>query len=267
MKIKITGRHIDVSNRLRDYAEKKIVRLEKHFQQLIDIHLILYIEKLDHIAELIITGDSVQFHAREKAADFYSALDLLVDKMESQVSRFKEKITSRKGFGVEYDVTFDYKSEHGVEAVLNQVSNKPLDKIEAFLQMKIDNRDFILFKQGVADLNSDIDFNNRNYAILYKNGEKIKLAEIPPESFKENNFDVSSFVEYDLEVVDDSAASPKINFNINGGCSIKNLTIDEAVKLLEASGARFLPFFNSETRYFNVVTKKGSKYEIAVPSF
>ena len=113
MKIKITGRHIDVSERLKEYAEKRISKLEKYFQQLIDIHLILYVEKLDHAAELVINGDSVQFHAREKAADLYSAIDLLIDKMETQIGRFKERIQSRKGHGAEFEISYDIKSEIG----------------------------------------------------------------------------------------------------------------------------------------------------------
>lgn len=267
MKIKITGRHIDVSERLKDYAEKKIARLEKHFQQLIDIHLILYVEKLDHVAELIVNGDSLQFHAREKAADLYSAIDLLVDKMESQIARFKEKIQSRKGFGVEYDMTFDFMSEKGTEAVLNQVSNKPIDKIEAFLQMKINNKDYILFKKGVTEAKADVDYWNKNYAVIYKSDGKFRMAEIPFENIRENEFSPENFVEYDLDIIDESPANPKISFNKNSICSIKNLTFDEAFESFEKSGSSYMPFFNSETRYFNIICRSGRKYEVLVPSY
>lgn len=267
MKIKITGRHIDVSESLKDYAEKKISKLEKHFQQLIDIHLILYKEKLDRVAELIISGDSVQFHAREKAADLYSALDLLVDKMESQIARFKEKIQSRKGFGIEMGITMDFTSEKGIEAVLNQVSNKPIDKIEAFLQMQVDKKDYILFKKGVTEVKSDIDYGNRNYAVIYKSDGKFKMAEIPFDSIKENEFNPEKFVEYELEVIDGSPSNPRISFNKNSSCSVKNLTFDEAFESFEKSGASYMPFFNSETRYFNIICRDGKKFEILVPSY
>lgn len=267
MKINITGRHIDVSERLKDYAEKKIARLEKHFQQLIDIHLILYVEKLDRVAELNISGDSVQFHAREKAADLYSAIDLLVDKIESQIARFKEKIQSRKGFGVELGITMDFTSVKGTEAVLNQVSNKPIDKVEAFLQMKIDNRDFILFKKGVIEAKSEVDYGNRNYAVIYKTDGKFRMAEVPYESMKDNEFNPESFVEYELDVIDESPSNPKITFNKNSECSIRNLTFDEAFESFEKSGSSYMPFFNSETRYFNIICRSGRKYEVMVPSY
>lgn len=267
MKIKMTGRHIDVSERLKEYAEKRIAKLEKYFQQLIDVHLILYVEKLDHAAELIINGDSVQFHAREKAADLYSAIDLLVDKMESQIGRFKERIQSRKGHGSELEMSFDLSSDNGYEAVLTQVSNKPINDIEAFLQMRVDKRDFILFKKGVGSVDSDADYANKNYAVIYKSGDVFKMVEVP---FDKNNgveFNTESFTEYELEVKDESAANPKIDFKKGSGCGIVKLTLDEAIDSFKKSKEGYMPFYNTETRYFNILNRNGKKFKVFVPAF
>ena len=267
MKINMTGRHIDISDALRDYAEKKISKLEKYFQQLIDTHLILYVEKLDHTAELIMNGDSVQFHAREKAADLYSAIDLLVDKMDVQVSKYKERIQARKGHGIGDDISFDIVSERGKEALLNQVSNKPIDRIEAFLQMRLNRKDYILFKRGITDISSDIDFANKNYAVIYKDGAAFKMVEIPFEQFKNHESVYDSFVEYRLEIVDESPANPKIDFVKTGSASVGRLTLDEAFDNLESSGSSYMPFFNTDTRYFNILSKNGKKFEVVVPAF
>lgn len=267
MKIQITGRHIDVSDALRDYAEKKISKLEKYFQQLIDTHLILYVEKLDHAAELIMNGDSVQFHARDKAADLYSAIDLLADKMEVQISRYKEKIQTRKGHGVEDEVSFDIVSDKGKEALLSQVSNKPVDKIEAFLQMKLDKKDYILFKRGVAEVDGGLDFANKNYAVIFKAGSGYRMVEVPFENFAKHEPVYDSFNEYDIEVVDESPSNPKINFKKTEAGKVGKLTLDEAFDSLEKSGSEYMPFFNTDTRYFNVLSKSGKKYEVLVPAF
>ncbi|PKL18279.1 MAG: ribosomal subunit interface protein [Spirochaetae bacterium HGW-Spirochaetae-5] len=267
MKIKITGRHIDVSDSLRDYAEKKISKLEKYFQQLIDIHLIFYVEKLDHAAELNITGDSVQFHAREKAADLYSALDLLVDKMETQIARFKEKIQSRKGQGAEFDFSYDFTSETGTDAVLTQVSNKPINNIEAFLQMRVDKKDFILFKKGVATVESDVDYANKNYAVIFKSGSVFKLVEVPFEENKGGEFNSGSLIEYELDVKDESASNPRIDFKKGASCQVVELTLDEAFDSFEKSEDVFMPFFNKETRFFNVLSRNGKRLEVLVPAF
>lgn len=267
MKIKITGRKIEVSDKLREYAEKRISKLEKYFQQLIDIHLILYVEKIDHAAELIINGDAVQFHAREKAADFNSAIDLLIDKIESQIARYKDKIQSRKGFGVENTFTYDIKSEQGKEALLNQVSNKPVDNVEAFLQMKVDKKDFILFKKGVSLVESEVDYANKNYAVIYKAENSYRLLEIPFEKNNGDAFSCESFMEYDLNVINDSPASPEIEFQPRNECNIERLTLDEALELIDKNGDKYIPFFNSESGYFNVISRKGKDYEVFVPAF
>ncbi len=265
MKIKITGRHVNVSDNLKDHAEKKISKIEKYFQQLIDTHLILYTEKLDHVAEVIMNGDAVQFHAKEKSTDFYSAIDLLVDKLESQVARYKDKIQSRKGTVAEMAIPFDITIGKGKEAQMSQVSNKPIDNVEAYLQMKVNGQDFILFKKGVSEVESDIDYLNKNYAVLFKSDEKIKLYEVPFE--KSQEYAAVDFHEYELNVVDESLSSPKINFDRQDGSTVKSITLDEAIESIDLSDSSFLPFYNVETGYFNVITKKGENYEVVVPAF
>ncbi len=255
MKIKITGRHINVSDNLREYAEKKVSKLEKYFQQLIDTHLIMYVEKLDHAAELVINGDAVQFHAREKAADFYSAIDLLIDKMESQIVRYKEKIQSRKGQGAEKSISFDITSLQGKEAALSQVSTKPIDNIEAFLQMKIDKKDYILFKKGVSEVESSLDYSNKNYALIFKADDKFKLVEIPFDKIKDNEFNCDTFLEYELNVLDESSSNPKIEFNKTSSCNIEKFTLDEAMDTIEGDSSEFMPFFISDTGYFNILCR------------
>src|SRR3990172_4250040 len=177
MNITVTGRHLTVSENLHDYAEKKIKKLERHFNQLIDAHVILAVEKLDHISEVVMNGDGVQFHGREKAADLYSAIDLLFEKMEKQIRRYKEKHQMHKGPEKGEMASIDFTSTEGKEIILRQVSNKPVDNIEAFLQMRIDNKDFILFKKGVGKIDADLSNGNKNYAVIYREPNGMKMIE------------------------------------------------------------------------------------------
>jgi hypothetical protein len=119
----------------------------------------------------------------------------------------------------------------------------------------------------VAEIKSDLDYGNRNYAVIFKSDGKFKMAEIPFESLKENEYNSDSFVEYELEVIDESPANPKISFNRNSTCSIRNLTFDEAFDSFEKSGSSYMPFFNSETRYFNIICRSGKKFEVLVPAY
>ncbi len=267
MNITITGRHVNVSDRLQDYAKKKISKLEKFFNQLIDARIILYVEKLDHAAEVIINGDGVQFYGREKAGNHYSAIDLLFEKMEKQVTRYKEKHSAHKGPQKESFIPFDVSDEHGKEVRLNQVSNKPIDKIEAYLQMKNDNKDFILFKIGIPEVDSTVDLSNKSYAVIHNSNGELKMVKIPFEKIKEQNFDYNTFIQYNLNVIDDSAANPNIEFDKDEKCSVKTLTLVEAIDEIESTEGTFLPFFNIESQYFNVIQKQGNDYEIMVPAF
>lgn len=268
MNITITGRHINVSDRLKEYAEKKVQKVETYFDQLIDAHVILYIEKLDHVSEVIINGDGIQFHGKEKAENLYSSIDTLINKLEKQIVKYKEKHSMHKGPVRGEFPFFDIINTEGRPVRLNQVSNKPKDKIEAYLQMKTDQKDFILFKKGISSVDSDMDYLNKNYAVIYKYNGVVKMTEIPFEKIKDHKFEEIDFIEYDLDVKDDSPVSPNISFKKKRGCDIKKLSIEEAVTEIEKNNTiDFLPFFNIESQYFNIIYKNGSTYEIEVPAF
>jgi putative sigma-54 modulation protein len=93
MQINVTGHHVDITPALRDYVTGKMDRLERHFDHVTDVHVILSVEKLRHKAEatMHLSGNSVYADATED--DMYAAIDGLVDKLDRQVKRHKEKIT------------------------------------------------------------------------------------------------------------------------------------------------------------------------------
>lgn len=265
MNITVTGRHLSISDSLRDYAEKKIKKLERHFNQLIDAHVILAVEKLDHISEVVLNGDGIQFHGKEKAADLFSAIDLLFEKMEKQVRRYKEKHQMHKGPEKGEGASIDFTSNGGKEVVLRQVSNKPVDNIEALLQMKVDKKDYILFKKGDSKIEADAALANKNYAVIYRGTSGLKMIEVPSEKADEAHAD--RFVAYTLDIFDDSPANPKVEFKKLGSCDMMKLTLHEAIMEIEKSRQQFLPFFNVESEFINIISKNGNKYEVMVPAF
>ena len=93
MRIEITGHQIDITSALREYVHTKLDRLERHFENLIDIHVILTVEKLDHEAEATIQISGRTLFAEVQADNMYTALDLLADKLDRQVLKHKEKMT------------------------------------------------------------------------------------------------------------------------------------------------------------------------------
>ena len=267
MNITITGRHITLSENQKEYATKKIEKLEKYFDQIIDAHVIMLVEKIDHVSEVIINGDGVQFHGQESSKDFMSSIDLLFEKMERQIVRYKEKHQMHKGPDKRILASMEFQSDQGSPMLLNQVSNKPIDKIEAYLQMKLDDSDFILFKQGITKVDSKIDYSNKNYAMIYKDDETFKMIEIPFKNVKNQKINKDLFVEYDLKVIDESLANPKIKFKKNSKCMVNEYSIDDAIEEIQKNGSVYLPFFNVESQYFNIIYKNGNLLELMVPAF
>ena len=93
MQYSVTGHHVDVSKALRDYVGQKLGRLERHFDQLTDIHCILTVEKLRHKAEATVHLSGGKLHASAVQDDMYAAIDSLIDKLDRQVRKHKEKLS------------------------------------------------------------------------------------------------------------------------------------------------------------------------------
>lgn len=91
MQITITGHHIDVTDSLRNYVNEKFQRLERHFDQVLDTHVILSVEKLAQKAEATVHVNGATLFAEDEQADLYAAIDNLVDKLNRQTIKHKEK--------------------------------------------------------------------------------------------------------------------------------------------------------------------------------
>lgn len=93
MRIEISGHQIDVTTALREYVESKLERLKRHFDHLLDVHVILSVDKLDHKAEATLHAAGRHIHAESVAESMYAAIDLLADKLDRQVLKHKEKLS------------------------------------------------------------------------------------------------------------------------------------------------------------------------------
>ena len=91
MRLNVTGHHVEVSPTLRGYVEKKLERIVRHFDHVIDTHFVLTVEKLRHRAEATLHVRGETIHALAAEQDMYAAIDLLADKLERRVRKHKEK--------------------------------------------------------------------------------------------------------------------------------------------------------------------------------
>lgn len=93
MQIQVSGHQFEVSPALREYAIEKIERIARHFERLIDVHVILRTDNKVHEAEANIQAAGRVFNAVGTAEDMYAAIDALSDKLDAQVRKYKEKLT------------------------------------------------------------------------------------------------------------------------------------------------------------------------------
>ena len=91
MQVNLTGHHVDVTEALRGYVDEKIARLERHFDHVTNVHVILSVEKLSKKAEATVHIAGADVFADSVHEDMYAAIDALVDKLDRQVLRHKEK--------------------------------------------------------------------------------------------------------------------------------------------------------------------------------
>lgn len=93
MQLNITGHHVEVTDSLRSYVSSKLARLERHFDHVTVIHCVLSVEKLRHRAEATVNITGGQLFADAVEEDMYAAIDALVDKLDRQIRKHKEKVT------------------------------------------------------------------------------------------------------------------------------------------------------------------------------
>lgn len=95
---KITGRHMEVTDAIRSYVEKKLARLERYYDRISEMEVILDEEGNNHKIDIMVKADHrAPFVVHESGEDMYACLDSAVDKLERQLTRFKEKSRIHKG--------------------------------------------------------------------------------------------------------------------------------------------------------------------------
>ena len=99
MQVNLTGHHVDITDSLRAYVDEKIAKLERHFEHVTNVHVILSVEKLNRKAEATVHVSGADVFAESVHEDMYAAIDSLVDKLDRQVLKHKEKLKSHRGNG------------------------------------------------------------------------------------------------------------------------------------------------------------------------
>jgi putative sigma-54 modulation protein len=90
--IQITGRHIEVTDSMKDYAMEKLSKIERFMNRIIDVAVIVDIQKLDHRVEMILKAGNLKLTSSASSTDMYASIDKAVNKLEHQILRYKSKM-------------------------------------------------------------------------------------------------------------------------------------------------------------------------------
>ncbi len=93
MQLTLTGHHVEITPALKEYVNNKLTRLERHFDSVTNVTCILTVEKLRHKAEATVNVSGGTLYADAVESDMYASIDGLIDKLDRQIVRHKEKLT------------------------------------------------------------------------------------------------------------------------------------------------------------------------------
>lgn len=150
MSVNVKGRNIEVTPALREYVEKKVAKVTKQFKAVGDISAVLKVEKGNHIVEITVPASGILLRAQETTKDMYSSIDLVVEKIERQIHKYKTRLMKRK-YANFADPTPVISAEGVAEdGEFQIIKNKhftmhPMTPEEAILQMNLLNHDFFVF--------------------------------------------------------------------------------------------------------------------------
>lgn len=155
MKLNIRGEKVTITQSMKAYLEEKLAKVDKYFEnpEEINANILVRIRGLEQIIEVTALTKKFTLRAEESNEDFYSAVDLVVSKLERQIRKNKERLNNKykNVETLEFNFTSveeDEEVEENVSTIIKRknISMKPMDEEEAMLQIELLNHDFFVFK-------------------------------------------------------------------------------------------------------------------------
>jgi len=156
MQTSVTFKNLDPSDTLKSYVTDKLNRFDRLLDNPAEANVVLSVEKFRHIAEINIAGDRLTINGKEETVDMYSAIDMVLDKLEKQIKKNKQKIRERrpgtkaKNFVIEEEAAVP-EEENERQVRVKNIEYKPMHVEEAILQMDLMTDNFLVFTNARSD--------------------------------------------------------------------------------------------------------------------
>lgn len=151
MNINVRGKHIEVTDALREYVKKRVGKLEKYFDNLEDIQVTLLVEKERHRVEVTAPVNGIILRGEEETADMYSSIDLVVEKLEKQINKYKTRLAKKLRDVVTRDLPADVRDVEHKLIRTKRFAVKPMDVEEAIMQMNLVGHSFYVFANAETE--------------------------------------------------------------------------------------------------------------------
>lgn len=157
MQTSVTFKNIDSSDNLSQYVSHKLDRFDRFLDNPAEASVVLSVEKFRHIAEINIVGDRLNIYGKEETVDMYSAIDMVLDKMEKQIKKNKDKTRERRtGSKGRMKPSIDENSlyvepEERGQVIVEHIDYKPMDVEEAIMQMDLLENHFLVFTNARSE--------------------------------------------------------------------------------------------------------------------
>lgn len=159
MRMVISGKHLEITDAIRDYAEKKVGKIKRYFDNILEVDITLSVEHTKsegdkHIADVLIFANGTKIKASAADANLYASIDEVVDVLENQVTKYKEKLRDNRHKGSEKillkrssQIAASEKLDSEIKKIVTTKlsATKPMSIEEAVLQMEAMNDDFYAF--------------------------------------------------------------------------------------------------------------------------
>ena len=157
MQTSVTFKNLDSSDTLRSYVQEKLDRFDRLLDNPAEANVVLSVEKFRHMAEINISGDRLTINGKEETIDMYSAIDMVLDKLEKQIKKSKQKIRERRSGAKALNRDFlaeetnlpEEESERQIK--IKNIEYKPMHVEEAALQMDLLDDNFLVFTNARSD--------------------------------------------------------------------------------------------------------------------
>lgn len=157
MNIIIRGKQVELTNALRQHAEKRISKLEKYLDELKEVQVTLSVEKDRHRVEVTIPINGIILRAEEESGDMYASVDMVIEKLERQIKKYKTKLAKKTRLNglreyVAQSVGRDDEEEEPQVLRTKRFAIKPMPVDEAIMQMNLLGHNFFVFSNAETEL-------------------------------------------------------------------------------------------------------------------